>query len=206
MTAGRNSPASRDLAAAAPATRRRGAAHLRRGRRSSGIRARTGITLWDFGDLPRAGEIHPRRAASMSVIPRWSTTARPSTCCCSMTADEAERESRRGVVRLLRIALAGAVQTARQGPRAGNRAGAEIPQLRQRRAAARGARSTRSPTAHCWATTTLPRSEKAFDKQKERAKPQISVVSQALLRDVAEMLDLHAQVAARLNAKPQFTA
>ena len=32
------------------------------------------------------------------------------------------------------------------------------------------------------------------------------MVKQALLRDVAEILDLHAQVAARLNAKPQFTA
>jgi ATP-dependent helicase HrpA len=32
------------------------------------------------------------------------------------------------------------------------------------------------------------------------------VVKQALLRDAAEILDLHAQVAARLAAKPQFTA
>jgi ATP-dependent helicase HrpA len=32
------------------------------------------------------------------------------------------------------------------------------------------------------------------------------VVKQALLRDVTEILDLQAQVAARLNAKPQFTA
>jgi len=51
-----------------------------------------------------------------------------------------------------------------------------------------------------------PRSQKTFGKQKERAKPKISVVKQALLRDAAEILDLHAQVAARLNAKPQFTA
>ena len=52
----------------------------------------------------------------------------------------------------------------------------------------------------------LPRSEKAFGKQKERAKPRIAVVKQALLRDVAEILDLHVQVAARLHAKPQFVA
>jgi ATP-dependent helicase HrpA len=32
------------------------------------------------------------------------------------------------------------------------------------------------------------------------------VVKQALLRDVAEIIDRHAQVAARLAAKPQFTA
>jgi ATP-dependent helicase HrpA len=51
-----------------------------------------------------------------------------------------------------------------------------------------------------------PRDEKGFGKQKERAKPRVSVVKQALLRDVAEILDLHAQVAARLNAKPQFSA
>ena len=51
-----------------------------------------------------------------------------------------------------------------------------------------------------------PRDAKTFGKQKERAKPKVAVVKQALLRDVAEILDLHAQVAARLNAKPQFTA
>jgi ATP-dependent helicase HrpA len=51
-----------------------------------------------------------------------------------------------------------------------------------------------------------PRDEKAFNKQKERARPRIAVVKQALLREVAEILDLYAQVAARLNAKPQFTA
>jgi ATP-dependent helicase HrpA len=52
----------------------------------------------------------------------------------------------------------------------------------------------------------LPRTEKAFNKQKERAKPRIAVVKQALLRDVVEILDLHAQVAARLNSKPLFVA
>jgi ATP-dependent helicase HrpA len=51
-----------------------------------------------------------------------------------------------------------------------------------------------------------PRDAKGFDQQKERAKPRIAVVKQALLRDVAEILDLHAQVSARLGAKPQFTA
>jgi len=52
----------------------------------------------------------------------------------------------------------------------------------------------------------LPRDEKSFAKQRERAKPRISVVRDALLRMSGDILDLHAHVSTRLNAKPYFAA
>ena len=114
-------------------------------------------------------------------------------------------ETRRGVVRLLRIAL---VAQFRQLDKDLSRETALALKYRN----FGGPDKLRAELLDAIAARALlgddatPREAKTFGRQKERAKPRIAVVKQALVRDVAEILDLHAQVAARLGAPPQFTA
>ena len=165
---------------------------------------RTGLVEWSFGDLPEQVKFK-RGGRELIGYPALVDEGDSVDLRLLDTADVAADETRRGVVRLLRIALAAQFKQldkdlARETALAlkfRNFGSAE--QLRE---ALIDAIATRALLGDDY----TPRKQKEFDKQKERAKPKVAVVKQALLRDVAEILDLHAQVAARLNAKPQFTA
>jgi ATP-dependent helicase HrpA len=117
----------------------------------------------------------------------------------------AENETRRGVVRLLRIALA---TQFKQLDRDLSRETALALKYRS----LGDADTLRRELLDAIAARALlgdddpPRDAKTFDTQKERAKPRLAVVRQTLLRDLNEILDLTAQVQARLNTKPQFIA
>ncbi|MFH1816728.1 MAG: ATP-dependent RNA helicase HrpA [Pseudomonadota bacterium] len=165
---------------------------------------RTGLTEWNFGDLPAQVKFK-RGGRELIGYPALVDNGESVDLRLLDAADVAESETRRGVVRLLRIALAAQFKQldkdlARETALALKFRSFGSPE--QLRAALIDAIATRALLGD----DDTPRSQKEFDKQKERAKPKISVVKQALLRDAAEILDLHAQVAARLNAKPQFTA
>ncbi|MHB0981956.1 MAG: ATP-dependent RNA helicase HrpA [Thiobacillus sp.] len=165
---------------------------------------RTGLVEWSFGDLPEQVKFK-RGGRELTGYPALVDNGETVDLRLLDAADVAEAETRRGVVRLLRIALANQFRQLDKD-------------LSRETALALKYRNFGSPETlraellDAIAARALlgdddtPRSQKGFDKQKERAKPKIAVVKQALLRDVAEILDLHAQVAARLNAKPQFTA
>jgi ATP-dependent helicase HrpA len=165
---------------------------------------RTGLTEWNFGDLPAQVKFK-RGGRDLIGFPALVDNGENVDLRLLDAAEVAETETRRGVVRLLRIALAAQFKQLDKD-------------LSRETALALKFRNFGSPeqlrTALIDAIATrallgdddTPRDPKTFGKQKERAKPRISVVKQALLRDVADILDLHAQVAARLNAKPQFTA
>jgi len=165
---------------------------------------RTGLVEWNFGDLPEQVKFK-RGGRELIGYPALVDNGESVDLRLLDAADVAEAETRRGVVRLLRIALAAQFRQldkdlARETALAlkyRNFGSAE--QLRAELIDAIAARALLGDD-------DTPRDAKTFSKQKERAKPKISVVKQALLRDVAEILDLQAQVAARLNAKPQFTA
>ncbi len=165
---------------------------------------RTGLTEWNFGDLPTAVKFK-RGGRELTGYPALVDNGESVDLRLLDAADVAESETRRGVVRLLRIALAAQFK---QLDKDLSRDTALVLKYRnfgspdQLRAALIDAIATRALVGD----DDTPRDPKAFSKQKERAKPRISVVKQALLRDVAEILDLHAQVIVRLNAKPQFTA
>ncbi len=165
---------------------------------------RTGLVEWNFGDLPEQVKFK-RGGRELVGYPALVDNGETVDLRLLDAADVAEAETRRGVVRLLRIALAAQF---RQLDKDLARETALALKFRsfgsaeQLRAALIDAIATRALLGD----DDTPRDAKAFGKQKERAKPRIAVVKQALLRDVAEILDLHAQVAARLNAKPQFTA
>jgi len=165
---------------------------------------RTGLTEWNFGDLPEQVKFK-RGGCELIGYPALVDNGESVDLRLLDAADVAESETRRGVVRLLRIALAAQFKQldkdlARETALALKfRSFGSSEQLR---AALIDAIATRALLGD----DDTPRDGKAFGKQKERAKPRIAVVKQALLRDSAEILDLHAQVATRLNAKPQFTA
>ena len=165
---------------------------------------RSGLVEWNFGDLPEQVKFK-RGGRELTGHPALVDNGETVDLRLLDAADAAAAETRRGVVRLLRMALAAQFKQLDKD-------------LSRETALALKYRSFGSPDKlrgellDAIATRALlgdddtPRSQKAFDKQKERAKPRVAVVKQALLRDVAEILDLHAQVAARLAAKPQFTA
>jgi ATP-dependent helicase HrpA len=165
---------------------------------------RTGLAEWSFGDLPEQVKFK-RGGRELTGYPALVDNGESVDLRLFDAADVAEQETRRGVVRLLRLAL---VAQFRQLDKDLARETALALKFRS----FGGPEKLRTELLDAIATRALlgdddtPRSHKAFDKQKERAKPRIAVVKQALLRDVAEILELHAQVAARLNAKPQFTA
>ncbi|MGE5319267.1 MAG: ATP-dependent RNA helicase HrpA [Hyphomicrobiaceae bacterium] len=165
---------------------------------------RIGLVEWNFGDLPAQVKFK-RGGRELLGYPALVDNGESVDLRLLDAADVAESETRRGVVRLLRIALAAQFKQldkdlARETALALKFRGFGGPE--QLRAALIDAIASRALLGD----DETPRDARAFGKQKERAKPKISVVKQALLRDVAEILDLHAQVAARLNAKPQFNA
>jgi len=164
---------------------------------------RTGLTEWNFGDLPAQVKFR-RGGRELMGYPALVDNGESVDLRLLDAADVAESETRRGVVRLLRIALAAQFKQldkdlARETALALKFRSFGSPE--QLRAALIDAIAIRALLGD----DDTPRDGRTFGKQKERAKPRIAVVKQALLRDSAEILDLHAQVAARLNAKPQFT-
>jgi len=165
---------------------------------------RSGIVAWDFGDLPEQVKFK-REGRELTGFPALVDSGEAVDLRLLDEADVAEQETRRGIVRLLRIALA---TQFKQLDRDLSRETALALKYRS----LGDADTLRRELLDAIAARALlgddepPRDAKAFDTQKERAKPRIAVVRQALLRDLNEILDLTAQVQARLNAKPQFTA
>ncbi|OYW35537.1 MAG: ATP-dependent RNA helicase HrpA, partial [Hydrogenophilales bacterium 12-61-10] len=165
---------------------------------------RTGLVEWSFGDLPEQVKFK-RGGRELVGYPALVDNGESVDLRLLDTADAATGETRRGVVRLLRIALAAQFK---QLDKDLSRETALALKFRNFGSAdvLREALTKAIATRALMGDDDTPRKLKEFDKQKERAKPRVAVVKQALLRDVAEILDLHAQVTARLNAKPQFTA
>ena len=164
----------------------------------------TGLGEWSFGDLPEHVKFS-RGGRELIGYPALVDRGDAVDLRLLDTADSAADETRRGVVRLLRLALAAQF---RQLDKDLGRDTALALKYRH----LGSADDLRRELADAIAARALlgddevPRTAKAFAKQKERAKPRLAVVRDALLRDVAEILDLSAEVAARLSARPQFPA
>ena len=163
-----------------------------------------GLTEWHFGDLPEQVKFS-RGGRELIGYPALVDTGEAVDLRLLDTPETADRQTRRGVVRLLRLALSTQFKQLDKDL-------AREATLAMKYRNFGSADTLRFELLDAIATRALlgdddiPRTEKTFSQQKERAKPRISVVKQTLLREVAEILDLHAQVLARLSAKPQFTA
>ena len=160
------------------------------------------ITLWDFGDLPETVKFN-RKGQEHVGYPTLLDAGESVSLLLLDDAKEALRESRGGAVRLLRIALAAQLQQLDK-----DLAG-QIPLALKYRSLGSADQfladllDTIADRA-LLGDDELPRSEKEFGKQKERAKPRIAVVSQSLLRDVEEVLDLHHSLLQKFNVKQAY--
>ncbi len=163
---------------------------------------REGITAWDFGDLPASVQFS-RGGQKLTGYPALVDAGDSVSMKLLDTKENAEAESRKGIVRLMRLALAPQFKQlekdlSRQTAlalkyRAFGNADSFFAELADTIAA-----------RACLGDDELPRKQKEFDKQKERAKPRIAPVMQALLKSVEECLDLYQQVQAKLAQKSPF--
>ena len=163
---------------------------------------RDGITAWDFGDLPVSVQFS-RGGQKLTGYPALVDDGESVSMKLLDTRENAEAESRKGVVRLMRLALSAQFKQLEK-------------ELSRQTALALKYRAFGNADVFfgelldtvanraCLGEDELPRKQKEFDKQKERAKPRIAPVMQALLKSVEECLDLHQQVQARLAQKSPF--
>lgn len=163
---------------------------------------REDIVGWDFGELPEQVKF-TRNGQSLMGYPALIDVGSSVSMKLMDTREHADAESRKGVVRLLRLALAPQFKQLEKD-------------LGKHTALALKFRGLYKPDEFfqtlletiaeraCLGDDDLPRKQKEFEKQKERAKPRIAPVTQALLKSVEECIDLYQQVQARLGQKTPF--
>ena len=163
---------------------------------------REGISAWDFGDLPASVQFS-RGGQKLVGFPALVDAGDSVALKLVDTQANAEAESRKGVVRLLRLALAAQFKQLEKDL-------ARQTALALKYRAFGNADDCFSELLDtiayraCLGDDELPRKQKEFDKQKERAKPRIAPVMQALLKSVEECIDLYQQVQAKLAQKSPF--
>ena len=181
-----------------------GAARITYGAAEDSSFERSGLVAWDFGDLPEQVKFK-RGGRELTGFPALVECGEAVDLRLLDEAAVAGQETRRGVVCLLRHALLTQFKQLEKDLSRETALALKYRSLGDAEALRRELMNAIAVRALLGDDET-PRTQKAFDKQKERAKPRIAVVRQALLRDLGDILDLAGQVQARLNAKPQFTA
>jgi ATP-dependent helicase HrpA len=163
---------------------------------------REGITSWDFGDLPESVKF-TRKGQEHVGHPTLLDEGRSVSLLLLDDAHEAMAESRKGVVRLLRLAL---VAQFKQLEKDIARQTALALKYRSLGSADQFFAELLDSIADraLLGDDELPRNEKEFSKQKERARTRIAVVSQGLLHDVESVLDLYNMLIQKLNGKPAY--
>ncbi len=163
---------------------------------------REGITAWDFGDLPASVQFS-RGGQKLTGYPALIDAGESVALKLMDTQQAAEAESRKGVVRLLRLALAPQFKQLEKDLSRQTALALKYRQFGNAEVFFAELLDTIAGRA-CLGDEELPRKQKEFDKQKERAKPRITPVTQALLKSVEECMDLYQQVQARLAQKTSF--
>jgi ATP-dependent helicase HrpA len=163
---------------------------------------RQGLTQWDFGELPESVRF-TRRGQTLTGYPALVDEGESVAMKLLDAPAAAEAESRRGVVRLMRLALS---QPFKQLEKDLSRQTTLALKYRGLGSADDFLRDMLDTIAEraCLGDDPLPRSQKEFDRQKERARPRIAPVMQALLKSVEACLDLNQQIQARLQQKSPF--
>jgi ATP-dependent helicase HrpA len=165
---------------------------------------RGGLSAWDFGDLPEHVKFM-RAGRELVGFPALVDSGETVDLRLLDDATVAAQETQRGVVRLLRIALATQFKQLDKDLSRETALALKYRNLGDAEGLRRELLDAIAARA-LLGDDDLPRNQQAFEQQKERAKPRIAVVRQTLLSDLGHILDLTAQVHARLSAKPQFTA
>jgi ATP-dependent helicase HrpA len=163
---------------------------------------RDNIVSWDFGDLPEQVKF-TRNGQPLTGYPALVDMGSSVSMKLVDTPETAEGESRKGVVRLLRIALATQFKQLEKDLGKQTALALKFRGLYQPDVLFSELLDTIAERA-CMGDDDLPRKLKEFEKQKERAKPRIVPVTQALLKLVEECVELYPQIQARLAQKTPF--
>ncbi len=160
---------------------------------------RENIKAWDFGDLPPSVKFS-RGGQKLTGYPALVDMGDSVAMKLMDSSALAEAESRKGVVRLMRMALSAQFKQLEKD-------------LGKHTALALKFRGMYVPDVFfaelldtiveraTLGDDELPRTQNEFDRQKERAKPRIAAVTQALLKSVEECIELYPQVQAKLAQK-----
>jgi len=164
---------------------------------------RANITQWDFGDLPQ--HVHfTRGGQKLTGYPALVDEGESVSMKLLDAPETAETESRKGVVRLMRLALSAQFKQLEKDIAKQTGLALKYRSLGNADSFFSDLLDTIADRA-CLGDDPLPRSQKAFDKQKERAKPRIAPVMQALLKSVETCLDLSQQILGKLNQKSPYS-
>lgn len=163
---------------------------------------REGITAWDFGDLPERVSF-VRNGQQLTGYPALIDEGEAVAMKLMDMPEGAEAASRQGVIRLLRIALASQFKQLEKDLGRQTALALKYRSLGNADSFFSDLLDTIAERA-CLGDDLLPRSQKEFDKQKERAKPRITPVMQALLKSVETCLDLTQQIQTSLNQKTSY--
>jgi ATP-dependent helicase HrpA len=163
---------------------------------------REGIAAWDFGDLPASVQFD-RGGRKLTGYPALVDAGDSVALKLMDMPEAAELESRRGVVRLLRLALAAQFKQLEKDLARQTSLALKYRPFGNAETCFAELLDTIAARA-CLGDDEMPRNHKEFDRQKERAKPRIAPVTQALLKSVEECLDLYQQVQARLSQKSPY--
>ena len=169
---------------------------------------RDNITGWDFGDLPEQVKFTRQAkftSGGQALIGYPAIIDAGSSVSMKLvdTAQAAVTESRKGVVRLLRIALVAQFKQLEKDLGKQTALALKFRGLTQPEKLFSELLDTIAERA-CLGDDDLPRRQKEFEKQKERAKPRIVPVMQALLKSVEECIGLYQQIQTRLAQKTPF--
>ncbi|HET9337849.1 MAG TPA: ATP-dependent RNA helicase HrpA [Casimicrobiaceae bacterium] len=161
---------------------------------------RSGLRRWEFGDLPETLEV-VRDGERLTAYPALVDDGASVSLALADTQEAAEASTRRGVVRLIRIALADAFARHEKGG----------PGFAQAALALRGAIPTDRLLADVLdaiaeraflADDPLPRTQKAFDEQVKRARTRLPAVADAAFRLVSTIATAHHSLGQRLADAP----
>ncbi|HVK54202.1 MAG TPA: ATP-dependent RNA helicase HrpA [Burkholderiales bacterium] len=158
---------------------------------------REGLKAWDFGDLP-AEITFTRNGAKLTGYPALVDEGESVAIRLYDAEDAAQMAMHSGVSRLLRLALKEQIKQLEKGPAAFNQLAAQL-------------RGTLSPDQlrEDWLAAIidrafigddeLPRNEKSFEQQKQRARTRLPAVTDATNRHLAEIAQEHQLVLQRLH-------
>ncbi len=159
---------------------------------------RKGLRQWDFGDLPSTLTL-TRRGARITGFPALVDDGNSVSLALLDTEEAAEESTRRGVVRLLDIALKDATRQYDKAGGAFNDAALKLKTAIPTEGLLADVLAAAKARAYL-ADDALPRSQSAFTDQVKRARARLPAVMDSAFRLVSEIADRHQALSQRIAA------
>ena len=157
---------------------------------------RKGLRQWDFGDLPATLTFN-RRGARITGYPALVDDGDSASLALLDTQEAAEASTRRGVVRLLDIALKDAARQYDKGGGPFNDAALKLKAVVPTDRLLADVLAAAKVRAYL-ADDPLPRTQQAFAEQVKRARTRLPAVMAGAFRLISEIADRHQELSQRL--------